>query len=675
MQLFKNLRFGIKLGIGFGVVLFLMTLVSAATFVSIRGLQESTKWVEHTHQVIGVAKAVGGAMVDMETGQRGFLITGEDAYLEPFESGTNQFDELVKKGQSLTSDNPAQVKRWQEVATLKKRWMNEVAKHEIAARREVAQAAAVQARFRVLSSRTTGKELFDQMRVELTGLEKKLSGEPEGKHLITQLTLDLVNMETGQRGFLLTGQDDSLQPYRDGDKAFMDHLSALKAMTGYTAVTEAELTRLEELEKTWKVQAAQPEIDARREMNRYPKTISDIAAMMKAGKGKVLMDTIRSKLAELTDAEEALIVQRSQEQSSMASLAINSAVIGTLVAISLGIFIAYFVAQSVTTPIRKANAVLKLAADGDLTQRIKVDSRDEIGEMARSFNTFSDTLQGAVGHIADAATQLASAAEEMAATTEQTSAGVNTQKLETEQAANAVTEMASTVVEVASNASAASDAAKQADNEAKSGDRVVDETIAAIQKLATEVERSTQVIGSLKSDSEKIGVVVDVIKGIAEQTNLLALNAAIEAARAGEQGRGFAVVADEVRTLAQRTQESTSEIETLIEALQSGAEGSASAMQSSQSHAASTVDQARLAGESLDSIMQAVSVIADMNTQIATAAEEQSSVASEIERSVHNIHQISEQTAVGANQTSSASAGLAQLSSELQQLVATFKVR
>jgi methyl-accepting chemotaxis protein len=235
-------------------------------------------------------------------------------------------------------------------------------------------------------------------------------------------------------------------------------------------------------------------------------------------------------------------------------------------------------------------------------------------------------------------------------------------------------QMSATVQEVASNAEQASASADDGNNAATDGNRVVGQTISAISNLASDVQTSADVIETLKGDSENIGTVLDVIKNIAEQTNLLALNAAIEAARAGEQGRGFAVVADEVRTLAQRTQESTTEIEGLVEALQSGAQQAVDVMGNSRDQAENTVSQARLAGESLDAITQSVETIVNMNTQIASAAEEQSATTEEINRSVINIQDIAEQTAAGAVQTAASSTELNNLGEQMRGLVAKFKV-
>jgi methyl-accepting chemotaxis protein len=235
-------------------------------------------------------------------------------------------------------------------------------------------------------------------------------------------------------------------------------------------------------------------------------------------------------------------------------------------------------------------------------------------------------------------------------------------------------QMTATVQEVASHAARAAESARQADEEAQDGKRIMQQTLNAMDTLANEVENAAGVIHSLEKESEEIGSVLDVIRGIAEQTNLLALNAAIEAARAGEQGRGFAVVADEVRTLASRTQASTQEIQNMIERLQAGANNAVKAMEAGQTQARKGVEQASLAGASLETITQSVTTISDMNMQIASAAEEQSSVADEINRNIATISQSADNTAHGSQQTAIAGDELARLAAELRELVGHFKV-
>ncbi|WP_460046968.1 methyl-accepting chemotaxis protein [Pseudomonas sp. S2_H01] len=235
--------------------------------------------------------------------------------------------------------------------------------------------------------------------------------------------------------------------------------------------------------------------------------------------------------------------------------------------------------------------------------------------------------------------------------------------------------MTSTVLEVARNAEEASEAAQQADQQAREGDKVVSDAITQIERLATEVNNSTLAMGQLKLESDKIGGVLDVIKSVSQQTNLLALNAAIEAARAGEAGRGFAVVADEVRSLAQRTQESTEEIEVLIAALQNGTQQVVGTLDASRSLSDSSVELSRRAGTALEHITRTVSTIQNMNQQIATAGEEQTVVADQINRSVINVRDVSEQTAAASEETAASSVELARLGAQLQAMVGKFRVR
>nr|WP_043308831.1 methyl-accepting chemotaxis protein [Pseudomonas sp. ML96] len=386
---------------------------------------------------------------------------------------------------------------------------------------------------------------------------------------------------------------------------------------------------------------------------------------------------LRKQMVEIGNQLESLSGQlsssqmnkRSKETASSRTLMIGAA----LFALLLGSAAAVVITRLIVQPLRATLSAAERIAAGDLSQDLRVNRADELGQLQRSMQDMTLSLRELIGHIRDSVTQIASAAEELSAVTEQTSAGVTSQKDETDQVATAMNEMTATVQEVARNAEQASHAANDADRQAKEGESAVNDAVQQMDRLAGEVQRSSAAVNQLRDESDKIGSVLDVIKAVAEQTNLLALNAAIEAARAGEAGRGFAVVADEVRGLAQRTQKSTEEIEALIGSLQQGSQQAAGLMDSSRSLTEATVDLTRRAGSRLGEIADAVSAIQAMNQQIAAAAEEQTAVAEEINRSVINVRDISEQTASASEETAASSIELARLGNDLQILVSRFR--
>jgi methyl-accepting chemotaxis protein len=329
---------------------------------------------------------------------------------------------------------------------------------------------------------------------------------------------------------------------------------------------------------------------------------------------------------------------------------------------------------SIINNLGRVEKATKKIADGDLTARLEIKGNDEMQLIATDFNSMAEKFEALVQQIVSATSQLAAASEEVAVISKESATNLNKQRSEIEQVATAMNEMSATVQEVARSAGDAAGAAANADNEAKAGNSIVGQASNSIDALAREVENAAEVIQQLASDSESIGSVLDVIKGIAEQTNLLALNAAIEAARAGEQGRGFAVVADEVRTLAGRTQESTQEIESMIDKLQSGAKNAVTAMEAGQEKATIGVDQTKQAGEALAAIIRAVTTINEMNTHIASAAEQQTATTEEMNKNIININRLADETATSAEQSTTASGELSNLASNLQNLVSQFKI-
>jgi len=312
--------------------------------------------------------------------------------------------------------------------------------------------------------------------------------------------------------------------------------------------------------------------------------------------------------------------------------------------------------------------------DGDLTQRIEAEGKDEVSLIAHSFNLFIEKLQIIIRDLNGYSLNLSTAAEEVSVISNETNTGLQDQQMQTEQLATAMNEMAATVQEVTINAQTAAQSADVAKTQTTEGFNIVKQSITQIDSLADNIITAADAIKQLENDSENIGGVLDVIKGIAEQTNLLALNAAIEAARAGEQGRGFAVVADEVRTLASRTQESTSEIERMIQQLQSASKNAVVEMENSRESSKSGKEKMADAGTALSKIQSAVDSISEQNLLIASASEEQNNVAEEINRNIMSINTVGESTSTGAKQTSASSIELTDIANKLQLLVQQFKV-
>ncbi len=632
-QLLGNISVNRKLGMGFGLVL-LLTLAAAFTgWTGLSSVIERGDKLGNLSQILQLTQDLRIARQQYERKGNEDAITQMDATLDQLQHQLQSVSEL------LVQPNDLQRVAQQRDAIGQYRLTFDQLK-QAAQRRE--------------ASRKVLGDSADQAADLLSAFEQRLLQAGDiGQYASAVLAgQELQRARFEVRGYTYSGESERQQ-------------TALVAIDKAVAVLAEVTTKLPAGYTTTLQQASQA-------LAAYREAVTQVASAQGASEDALQHMAAQGQV--MFDNSKALTETQTQVRDHDAQQARWLLAISTAVAILLGILAAWVITRQITVPLQQTLSAAERVAAGDLSQQLQVDRRDELGQLQASMQHMTQGLRQLIGGIGDGVTQIASAAEELSAVTGQTSAGVNSQKVETDQVATAMNEMAATVQEVARNAEQASEAAVMADQQAREGDHVVAEAIAQIERLASEVNNSSDAMSELKQDSDKIGTVLDVIKSVAQQTNLLALNAAIEAARAGEAGRGFAVVADEVRSLAQRTQQSTEEIEELIANLQLGTQRVAGVMDASRGLTDSSVELTRRAGGSLSTITRTVSSIQAMNQQIATAAEQQSAVAEEINRSVMNVRDISDQTAAASEQTASSSVELARLGSHLQGLVARFRL-
>ena len=628
-----NVSVNRKLSVGFGLVLLLTLLITFTGWTGLSGVISRGDKLGFISSLNELTKDLRQARLDYEM-RRG-------------EQGPGLVNELMEKLDSGLKTARSQIEQPADIAVIDEQ-LAAVAKYRQAF------AAMVQAGAHREDARSKLGATADNAVARVSEIEKSLlQGDSVSQfNSVIDLSKLIQQARFQVRGYTYSAKVEAEQPALDAIANALKNADSLRSQ-----LPEQYSANLQEASDSLKAYLAAVS------QFRDSQVASAAALKAMAEQGDLLFD--RSK--KLT-ASQTIIRDADAAQAKFLLM------LATALALVFGIVAAWAITRQIVIPLSQTLKVAERVAAGDLTHDLVSQRQDELGQLQRAMQSMTMGLRDLIGGISDGVTQIASAAEELSAVTEQTSAGVNSQKVETDQVATAMNEMAATVQEVARNAEEASEAAVAADQQAREGDRVVGEAIAQIERLAGEVGNSTEAMGHLKRESNKIGSVLDVIKSVAQQTNLLALNAAIEAARAGEAGRGFAVVADEVRSLAQRTQKSTEEIEELIVGLQSGTQQVATIMDNSRSLTDSSVELTRRAGNALENITRTVSAIQAMNQQIATAAEQQSAVAEEINRSVLNVRDVSEQTAAASEETAASSTELARLGTHLQALVGRFRV-
>uniref|UniRef100_UPI0030DA5556 methyl-accepting chemotaxis protein n=2 Tax=Pseudomonas TaxID=286 RepID=UPI0030DA5556 len=420
-------------------------------------------------------------------------------------------------------------------------------------------------------------------------------------------------------------------------------------------------------------------------LDKYLQAVREMTDLSRQNKLEEMRNLINTRVKEGTDQmgeqlNKLIAINKADataadvEANEQYAFATNGIIVVSVVAALMTVLLAWLLTRSILTPLNRAVLAAETIAGGNLSKVIEVDGNDEPARLLGALSAMQTNLRKTIEQIAGSATQLGAAAEELSTVTQEASRGLQQQNNEIEQAATAVNEMTAAVEEVARNAVSTSEASNQSTQAAHEGRNRVVETVDAIQTMTHDVRNTALMIEGLAAQGRDIGKVLDVIRAIAEQTNLLALNAAIEAARAGEAGRGFAVVADEVRALAHRTAQSTQEIEKMVAGIQNGTGEAVSSMQQSNQRTQSTLEMARAAGVALEQITQSIQLINERNLVIASASEEQAQVSREVDRNLVNIRDLATQSAAGADQTSAATHELSRLAVDLNAMVARFVI-
>ncbi|KJH80890.1 methyl-accepting chemotaxis protein [Stutzerimonas stutzeri] len=639
----KNLKVSTKLALGFAAVLLLTICVATIGVFSMDALISRSDKAQTAESLLNEANEIRYAQVRFEE-------RGDAIYATRAADAVAKITQLVEQKRADFSE-PQDRRYLESIANEAVRYQEAFSK--LAALRDLKK----QTRANWVDTGNTTDKLIADLERRWNGVHGNPVLHPSGDIanialLTTELSKQNRLLRFTVRGYLMEESESALQTLNE----------QFKALNAAIAPLEDELIgpQAESL-KTLKASA-----------NEYVELVKKLPPIV--ARQQQARQDMEAIFATLYDHAQGIISNQTQMRAEDARMKKLQVMAITVLAIVFGVLISALMVRQITRPLDQAVRLAERIGSGDMTGQEIENRNDEFGRLLEAMSKTRRNLQQLIGHIGGITTQLATASEQLSTVTEQTSAGVNSQRQETDQVATAMHEMTATVQEVARNAEEASGAAKRADEQATKGNAVVQRALSQIDHLSNEVNLSAAAMTRLNQETDGISTVLTVINGIAEQTNLLALNAAIEAARAGEAGRGFAVVADEVRSLAQRTQQSTAQIEELIGKLQKGARNASGMMDSSSRLAVETVALAREVGHELQSITETVSVIQAMNLQIATAAEQQSSVAEEINRSVLSVRDVADRSAEAAQETATSTAELAHLGNELQTLISRFKV-
>jgi methyl-accepting chemotaxis protein len=710
--MFENVKFKTKLLTSYGIILSLMIIIAIVVFISVKSLANNFFWVDHTYKVLAKASHIEAAAVDMETGMRGYLLAGKEEFLEPYNNGNNTFKRLTTSLRKTVSDNPAQVQLLDDISKTISSWQEKVTEPVILLRREIGHAKTMND-MSALVAEAKGKQYFDKFRKQMATFiekEKTLLNQRQQQaknsnnindlkkmtrwvehtyHVIATaqaIVASAVDMETGMRGFLLAGEEEFLEPYNQGKTTFY---LLIKELSQTVSDNSAQVTLLSDSKSTiddWRESVVEHQINLRREIGNS-KTMDDMADLVGEAKGKVYFDQFRAQIKTFKERESSLMKARSDELASTESLVVNFTILGTLVAIFLGIFIAVWLIKHVMNLLggepsyiaqmakkvssgdlsfdfKKGETELGIYAEmksmvsnlqgkTDLAQQIasgnlalSVTLASEKDALGIAFQDMVTNLNEVLGQTQQASLEIADASGSVSSSSNALSEGASSQAASLENISSSLNQLSTQINLNAENATQAKNLTLKAQKETNTGSDKMEEMIVAMDDIS--------------ASSQSISQFINTIDEIAEQTNLLALNAAIEAARAGEQGRGFAVVADEVRSLAARSTEAAAETSLLISSAVAKTEvGSAIASQTS---------------ESLRSVFASISSASELVESIAEASSEQATGANVINDGVAEIDSVTQQNNDAAQGSAAAAEELSHQAMQLQDMLTKFKL-
>ena len=649
---FNDLSIRTKLLINNSLPLTLFIALGVVLFSSIVELQNSSKIVEHTHKVIDGTNGIMNSMVDQETGVRGYAVGGEDAFLEPYYNGFNNYSTFYKMTKELTQDNSFQQENLEKIKVLVSKWQT-YAKSLIDLRKNVKEGESIRLSLDTLLASGIGKQYMDSIRLELKSIPSI--------ELQNTILINMINMETGLRGFHLYRDSNYLEPYLSGKTEIKN------------VAFEVEGTDLAKKIDTWMNSYAEKSISITNEIKKY-KSIEDVYLAFDKKEGKEYMDSIRNIITSMIDEEKSLMVIRKDASESASNQAVGLSIFGYIIVSIIAFSVSLFISNKIALPIKNALRISKDVSRGQLSIKPQKTGKDEAGKLLEAVQSIATEMKTIISKLSATSISLTNTSGDINVITTSSKKDSNEQLQIAGQLTTSMEQMLIAIQDVCESASTAADLANEAQSETDEGKTTITRSISSINKLEEEISLTSHKLEGLAKQASNIDSILDVIRDISDQTNLLALNAAIEAARAGEQGRGFAVVADEVRTLAKRTQGSTEEIQSLIENLQKEANGAVTTMQSSQATVKTSVQEVSQSVEMFNTISDKIYSINNMNTKIATTTEEQTATAIEINKTIAQAHMITKESLNKIDTTVKTSEELSTIVFDINNIIKFFKL-